>query len=971
MKEYRKSVLTFFGFLLVSVWLVAPLVAQQPVLKSEYSYRRYTTQDGLPNLITLSIFQDTKGFIWVGTLHGFARFDGHQFKTFDSQGQNILGFTEHNCHVIAIGLTSSFCVNENDSIVPLKMVHSASDTYCWHNSKYLPKGYAVYQTDSKKTLYAITDTGLVKTWEHELLNHMADGNELYWDKANRCFIISTEKQGTYIVNVNGTVEKHFDINAITNFIPYENALWAVGYKGLYEYRDGELKLILEYPFFSGESSDIQLLEDSEHNLLIRTISHLYRYSNGKLENITDNLLSSRDFFVDNEGNIWVATADGLFNYYKLNFKNYILQPEGSTTQSIVVDKQDRVWLPAFDGRIFRLTNRNEKIIKYPKSPTGYSFFERGSISKDNLLYLSGGACILKYNCDKDIFQWLPDFPASLIQYISVLPDEDLVAGNTETVMVYNSTEGIKHTYTMKELKQKILTSFTDKQGNIFLGGVEGLTIIKGDSIRYLTDNALKTCTYIINDNEGKLWLICGNRLITMENDSVRVEHVFSKDLCNLYITRSGIMLVTTIDELYIASDIKHLDFIRYDQNNGYVDAFGIGGTNVAEDMEGNIYISTIEKTVCFHPDKLLDKLQTPKFYIQNFESSADNINWKNFDMNRQLNYRQKNIRFSFIGLSYSAAQNVRYHYRLKGFQNNWSEPVKYREITFNNLPPGNYTFEIYADAGTDESRCETQTYAFEITPAFWQTWWFWTFSIVVLAGCLVWIIYYYLKKKQLEKIKRIEREKEMNELRVQSVRLKSIPHFNSNVLASIEYYIMAKSKEESNQLLTRYSRFTNITLHEIDKANRSLKDEIDYVRLYLELEKLRFGAQFSYSIDVDENTDTEIMIPNMVLHTYAENAVKHGIRGKNTPGHVSIKAVGEKNGVLLSVEDDGIGREESRRRDPDREGHGLKILNRQIELYNQQNAEKIVQSVVDLKDAEGNALGTRFEMFVPFNYQYL
>jgi len=223
----------------------------------------------------------------------------------------------------------------------------------------------------------------------------------------------------------------------------------------------------------------------------------------------------------------------------------------------------------------------------------------------------------------------------------------------------------------------------------------------------------------------------------------------------------------------------------------------------------------------------------------------------------------------------------------------------------------------------------------------------------------------------LENIKRIEREKEMNELRVQSVRLKSIPHFNSNVLASIEYYMMTKSKEESNQLLTRYSRFTNITLHEIDKANRSLKDEIEYVRLYLELEKLRFGAQLSYSIDVDENADMGIMIPNMVLHTYAENSVKHGIRGKNTPGYVSIKATSEKNGVLLSVEDDGIGREESRRRDPDREGHGLRILTRQIELYNQQNAEKIVQSVVDLKDAEGNAAGTRFEMFVPNNYKYL
>jgi len=474
-----------------------------------------------------------------------------------------------------------------------------------------------------------------------------------------------------------------------------------------------------------------------------------------------------------------------------------------------------------------------------------------------------------------------------------------------------------------------------------------------------------------NDNHQNIWFSGENLLCKIENDSTKIVAQFNGRIRNIYFTKNDILIVATTEGIYLSQNNDFNKFRFYNQGNGYTGKEALSG-NIAEDEDGNVYIPSMDALVSFNPQKLFTQPIKPRLHIHSIFISSDNINWHKTDtLHLKLSHTQKNIRFSYIGLSYSQAQNVRYQYRLLGFQNQWSNPVSERQVTFNNLPPAKYTFQLKASAGTEETQTDTISLAFEITPAFWQTWWFWTFSIVALVGCLVWIIYYYLKKKQLENIKRIEREKEMNELRVQSVRLKSIPHFNSNVLASIEYYMMAKSKEESNQLLTRYSRFTNITLHEIDKANRSLKDEIDYVRLYLELEKLRFGDKLSYSIDVDENTDTEIRIPNMVLHTYAENAVKHGIRGKNTPGHVSIKAASEKNGVLLSVEDDGIGREESCRRDPDREGHGLRILTRQIELYNQQNAEKIVQSVIDLKDDEENAAGTRFEMFVPSDYKYL
>ncbi|HHU26640.1 MAG TPA: hypothetical protein GXZ56_08475, partial [Bacteroidales bacterium] len=147
----------------------------------------------------------------------------------------------------------------------------------------------------------------------------------------------------------------------------------------------------------------------------------------------------------------------------------------------------------------------------------------------------------------------------------------------------------------------------------------------------------------------------------------------------------------------------------------------------------------------------------------------------------------------------------------------------------------------------------------------------------------------------------------------------------------------------------------------------------EYVSMYLELEKMRYGDKLSYDIDVDSDVRQEIMIPNMVLHTYAENAVKHGIRGKNLAGKVTISIKNEGSGVRVSVEDDGVGRavSEEKNRQQNRSGQGLSILSRQIALYNQQNSEKIEEKVVDLTDEQGNAAGTRFELYVPYHYEYI
>ncbi|MDR1887031.1 MAG: hypothetical protein LBQ70_03865, partial [Prevotellaceae bacterium] len=173
------------------------------------------------------------------------------------------------------------------------------------------------------------------------------------------------------------------------------------------------------------------------------------------------------------------------------------------------------------------------------------------------------------------------------------------------------------------------------------------------------------------------------------------------------------------------------------------------------------------------------------------------------------------------------------------------------------------------------------------------------------------------------------------------------------------------------RILGIYSDFTLKTLSEVDRAARPLSDELAYVKMYLDLEKIRFLDKFDFRIHVDEGVDRDVRLPNMILHTWAENAVKHGLTPRKSGGLLQINVSQRGRFVCVSVEDNGVGRAHADR-NPHRHStkQGLYILNRQIEIYNRFNSEKIRQRVEDLI-RDGQAAGTRFSIEVPPNFEYV
>lgn len=944
--------------------------AQQPIMRSEYACRHFTTDDGLPSYSLESIYQDSRGFIWVGCTVGIACYDGFTFHRYmEGRFTNISRISENQKgEVNAYGFRLYTVDREGDTIQTLKLPKGYFP-YKNNHSK-LPKGYALLNkvNSDDKALFKLTETGFVKLLEHPdfIKTDMFSGRLFIDEEQQKIFVPMSD--GISVLTFEGERVACYPGYHALNFTRYQEQMWFITTDGLYRIHEDRVDLMKHISLYT-DASNVNLCADKKGGLLFSDHLAIYRFADGRVEKVFGGVNQITDMLIDSEGNLWVTTFEGLYNLFQFQFKNYWLQNPSDVVRGMVVDEAGDLVAGSYNGRLIRLNETSTTELTYPPNNLG-NFFGPYFTRHPDGLYLVGSGKVLHMNGGSR--RWLT-LPVQNYEFVQTLTDGNLAAGGQEGVQLFSPNGRLLKSFSSNVLLQTIHSGLCeDRDGKLWCGGSNGITVIGKNGIRLIGDSLLKPTLVFGKDNQGNVWMASENRLLRAEGDTVTLIHTFPSGIESIFFTRDNQLVVGTTLGIYI-SDMQCKQRVLYDHQNGFTGK-EVMRSSMVQDRNGNVWLPSVTCLVEFNPKELLTKQTPPKLYILSFYTSTDNVRWqKKTASDIELTDKEKNIRLRFIGLSYAQAQNVRYQYRLQGFQDEWSQPITDREVTFNNLPPGHYVFELKCNAGTPDTQTEVVSLPIDIRPAFWQTWTFKIGASALFAGLIIWLVIHYQRRMHEREIRKANREKEMNELRVQSVRLKSIPHFNSNVLAGIEYFIMTKSKEEANELLATYSRFTNITLHDIDKANRSLKHELEYVKMYLELEQMRYGNKLNYTIEVDENVDEEIMVPNMVLHTFTENAVKHGIRGKTTSGTVQIKVVNERQGVCISVEDDGVGRAESsiENAKQNRKGHGLTILSRQIELYNQQNDEIIEERVVDLTDEKGNATGTRFEIYVPYRYRYI
>lgn len=207
-------------------------------------------------------------------------------------------------------------------------------------------------------------------------------------------------------------------------------------------------------------------------------------------------------------------------------------------------------------------------------------------------------------------------------------------------------------------------------------------------------------------------------------------------------------------------------------------------------------------------------------------------------------------------------------------------------------------------------------------------------------------------------------EKRIQENQLRAIEMQLNPHFILNTLNSIGALYEKKETQAARIYMGKYSKMMRNTLLAAGKIAIPLKEELDFVKNYLDLEQFRNDNQFTYSVSCDLKPGS-IQIPRLLVYTFVENAVKHGIfpiLGKQ-PAHIVINCSDKKSFWVVEISDDGIGREASGSKEVHSTGKGLEILNETLSLYRMVYRQRITYNVSDLNPGTGFP-GTKILIFI-------
>lgn len=203
-------------------------------------------------------------------------------------------------------------------------------------------------------------------------------------------------------------------------------------------------------------------------------------------------------------------------------------------------------------------------------------------------------------------------------------------------------------------------------------------------------------------------------------------------------------------------------------------------------------------------------------------------------------------------------------------------------------------------------------------------------------------------------------------LQLQGIKAQLDPHFTFNTLNSVASLIYLQDRQAAYDYMNKFTSLLRSMLNDAERIYRSLGEELEFVTTYLELEKLRFGEKLDYMISTGTGITGKEQVPKLVLHTFAENAVKHGLMPRVEGGTLTINIEKDKDHLLIKIEDNGIGRAASQGQSTST-GKGLRLTSEFYEILNKVNKRPIKYSITDLYTESGEPAGTRVNVLVPLN----
>lgn len=522
--------------------------------------------------------------------------------------------------------------------------------------------------------------------------------------------------------------------------------------------------------------------------------------------------------------------------------------------------------------------------------------------------------------------------------------------------------------------------FEDDLGNVWFGTDRGFGYYNSNRSHfvnfpyesYKTDNPrinLKSISKIKKDSKNRIWLAGeadGLGYFEFGESNPIIKTISTKD--GLWNTRIRDLLIDQSGNIWV-SHWRGLS--RIFSENLRIENYGkeIGMPNYAALTllnDGTIGILKNGKLLQFQPDSLSPKVVFPKTTINDFKVFDESLNlgknWLDIEQ-IELSYAQNFFSIDFGVINFLNPELTEIQYKLEGVQKEWTNAENRTYASFANVGGGDYEFKVRARIQNGEWAKPHILNIFIASP-FWETWWFYLL-IALILGLIIYGLY-------LNKVKQI-REKEilksqfkiqLAEVEMIALRAQMNPHFLFNCLNSIKLFIVENDTQAASDYLTKFSKLIRLILQNSKSKMVLLSDELKALKLYIEMEKMRFDNQFEYRIIVAENVSPHhLEIPQLILQPFVENAIWHGLVHEDRPNLLKISIEKRDRKTLCIIEDNGIGREEAHNRKRNHQFHkksmGMAITQNRIELTRNLYQIETKVEIIDLKDENGSATGTR------------
>jgi len=961
--------------LIVGCALPSAAICQE--LNVDLSSSNYGPDQGLPSSELYRIIQDKKGYLWIASDNGVTRFDGNRFKHYSTEQGLIDNVVLHLAElndgsILCATLSNRLYVLKSDSVFPFKNEFIFRNQI---NSEEIPNDLHVWDNGTVGLGVNSSGTSLLTEEGKIIPGFKNEGKGIWVSELNQEVIAgiwTTELEfstGFTIVYSKDGQLKSFEIAqedliyGPSRATLFEGSLVVSNGNNLYSIdKEGKVNTTrLKTTIYCLNSS-------ANHGLLVGTSQkgiHQYKSLQDLWQGNADNWLSSTsvtDLLTIDGGGIWASSLDnglyfipspditctsfseGLIGITKNNNEILAIGRHSGYfygTSISSVDWQKKGYPPIPDAAGLHFDEKHNVLYSYAK---GLKYYENGAWHPVRDKHDEPFVGILKLHDGQGDHLWA-----------SGRHNFDLIDKSSKSVIQINSNKKFNHRVicVFEDRNNKLWISTSDgffhgdknkldqieKIGSTpIVGRIEAIVAISKDLVAFgikgqgvVIYNIITKESQVIDTSNG----LVSSIIETLASDGEEQLFVGSTSgVQRLLINNNSIYKIQNIDKStgLLTNDVNQLEY-----SNGILFVLSPKGVTTINEWSEN-------ET---EPQILISRIVSGnKSY-----SADDNI---------ELNYPDNGLKIEYTGFQYYHPSQLKFRYRILSDDSIWHE-TRSNALNISDLNSGKYHIQI--QAGVEQKWSASDDIQFKVIGPYWSSWWF--ISIVFIIAFA--FMYFGLKWLLLRLRKGDIIEKKLVYLERSALLSQMNPHFIFNSLNSIQSYIANNENDKANRFLAKFSRLIRAMLNHSRSAKVTLQEEIDSLTLYLDMEKMRFKEKFTYSITVDDEIDShDIELPPMLIQPYLENAIIHGLAKKGGQGRIELFYLLHGNYLVVTVTDNGIGIEQSRKQ---KEGFaislhksvGMTITQKRLELLDDDKDDKKVK-IEEVKDREGKVLGTKVEV---------